>query len=162
MSWLKPPLKDSDPHWDPEWGLHFLLDKDDPRDKTKPIFGISDEDLKAKLPRKLLSQLFGTTRELFAICNNGTTAVTLALSNSALPSRVRLVAMGSYTGAYTFSQKYSSVPVEINDFYQRDTLSLERIIALPYLRKKEVGTSAANQFEDSCFRGLQRPCTLTS
>ena len=86
MSWLKTPLRNKDKHWDPAWGLHLLLDIDDPRDKNKPIFGVSDEDLQSKLSRELLTTLFGKNRELFAICNNGTQAVTLTLANSASPS----------------------------------------------------------------------------
>ena len=139
VTWLQSPCKDKDKHFDIEWGLHFLVDRDDPRDKTGPVFGATDEVLKEKLPPKLMKTLFGEHRELFAICNNGTTAVTIALSNSASPSHVRLVTMGSYTGAYTFTEKYSSVPVNIDDFYQRDSLSLERIVVLPYLKRSEVG-----------------------
>ena len=92
-TWLNPPLKDTDKHFEPEWGLHLLLDVDDPRDKSQPIFGAPDEVIKQKLSRKLLTNLFDETRDLFAICTNGTTAVTIALSNSASPSHVRLVAM---------------------------------------------------------------------
>ena len=153
--WLIPPLTDTDKHLDKEWGLHLLLDSDDPRDKTGAIFGAPDHVIKQKLPPKLMRTLFGTTRELFAICNNGTTAVTIALSNSASPSHVRLVAMGSYTGAYSFTEKYSSVPVDIDDFYQRESLSLERIVSLPYLRRKEIGTTVSNKFEDDCLSTLK-------
>ena len=131
--WLKPPLRDPDKNYEVEWGLHFLLDVDDPRDKKLPIFGAPDEVLAVKLPPELMKTLFGENRELFSICSNGTTAVTVALSNSASPSHVRLVAMGSYTGAYSFTEKYSSVPVDIDDFYNRSSLSLERIVVLPYL-----------------------------
>ena len=89
---------------------------------------------KDKLPTTLLEELFGENRKIFVICTNGTTAVTIALSNSASPAHVRLVAMGSYTGAYSFTEKISSVPVDIDDFYQRESLSLELIVALPYLK----------------------------
>ena len=102
-----------------------------------------------------MTPLFGKHRELFAICNNGTTAVTIALSNSASPSFVRLVAMGSYTGAYSFTEKYSSVPVNIDDFYNRDTLSLERIVPLPYLQRKEIGAPEGNDFEDKCLTAFK-------
>ena len=80
-TWLRPPVTDKDKHFDPEWGLHLLLDKDDPRDKKYAIFGAPDEVLDERLPPKLMTTLFGKSRELFAICNNGTTAVTIALSN---------------------------------------------------------------------------------
>ena len=133
MAWLKPPLDDEDKHWDIAWGLHFLLDVDDPRDKKQPIFGVPDEVLHQKLSKELMTTLFGENRELFAICSNGTTAVTMAISNSALPSHARLVSMGSYTGAYSFSETLSSVPVNIDDFFERDSLALERIVPLPYL-----------------------------
>ena len=83
--------------------MHLLLNGDDPRDRNKPIFGVSDEDLQSKLSRELLTTLFGKHRELFAICNNGTQVVTLVLVNSASPSYKRLIAMGSYTGAYSFN-----------------------------------------------------------
>ena len=153
--WLRPPLKDKDKHFDIEWGLHLLLDKDDPRDKSGPIFGAPDEVLKEKLSAEVWNPLFGENRELFAICNNGTTAVTIALSNSASPSRVRLVALGSYTGAYTFTEKYSSVPVDIDNFHNREALSLERIISLPYLKISEIGTYSGNHFEDDCLRAIK-------
>ena len=67
-------------------------------------------------------------------CTNGTTAVTVDLNNSASPAHVQLVAMGSYTGTYSFTEKISSVPVDIDDFYRRDSLSLELIVSLPYLK----------------------------
>ena len=111
-TWLIPPLKDKDKHFEPEWGLHLLLDADDPRDKTLPIFGAPDNVIEEKLSPALLEELFGENREIFVICTNGTTAITIALSNSASPAHVRLVAMGSYTGAYSFTEKISSVPVE--------------------------------------------------
>ena len=76
-TWLRPPLKDRDKHWEPEWGLHLLLDSDDPRDKTQPIFGAPDEIIEQKLPPDLLEDLFGKNREIFGICVNGTTAVTV-------------------------------------------------------------------------------------
>ena len=155
MAWLRQPLADPDRHWDPEWGLHLLHDTDDPRDKSTCIFGAPDEMIKTKLPPKLMKTLFGENRELFAVCNNGTTAITLALSNSASPARVRLVAMGSYTGAYSFSENYSSVPVDIDSFFGRDSLELERIIALPYLSRREIGTATANKFEDDCLDTLK-------
>ena len=154
MSWLKPPLRNADRHFDKAWGLHFMLDSDDPRDKSKPIFGVPDEVLDQKLPRKLMDKLFGPNRHLFAICNNGTTAVTIAISNSATPSHVQLAAMGSYTGAYSFTEKFSSVPVDIDDFYKRESLALERIVPLPYLQRKEIGTTSGNRFEDDCLRSL--------
>ena len=87
-TWLIPPLTDKDKHFEPEWGLHLLLDSDDPRDKNLPIFGAPDKIIKAKLPTKLLEELFGENREIFVICTNGTTAVTIALSNSASPAHV--------------------------------------------------------------------------
>ena len=154
-TWLKPPLTDKDKNYEVEWGLHLLLDVDDPRDKKQPIFGAPDEVLAAKLPPELMKKLFGENRELFVICSNGTTAVTVALSNSASPSHVRLVTMGSYTGAYSFTEKYSSVPVDIDDFYNRSSLSLERIVVLPYLMRSEVGTPDANKYEDRCISALQ-------
>ena len=86
--WLKPPCRSRDKHLELAWGLHFLLDKDDPRDKKEAIFGAPDEALDEKLPPQLMEQLFGENRQIFAICNNGTTAVTIALSNSAAPSHV--------------------------------------------------------------------------
>ena len=154
-SWLIPPLKDNDKHFEPEWGLHLLLDSDDPRDKNLPIFGAPDNVIKEKLPSTLLKELFGENRKIFAICTNGTTAVTIALSNSASPAHVRLVAMGSYTGAYSFTEKISSVPVDIDDFYQRESLSLELIVALPYLKREEIGSKAGDQFEDDCLSGIK-------
>ena len=43
--------------------------------------------------------------------------------------------MGSYTtGAYSFSEKISSVPVDIDDFYRRESLPLELIVSLPYFK----------------------------
>ena len=57
--------------------------------------------------------------------------------------------MGSYTGAYSFTEKISSVPVDIDDFYQRESLSLELIVALPYLKREEIGSKAGDQFEES-------------
>ena len=134
VTWLKPPLKDRDRNWEPEWGLHLLLDCDDPRDKTQPIFGAPDKIIEQKLSPDLLEDLFGKNREIFVICVNGTTAVTVALMNSASPANVRVVAMGSYTGAYSFTEKISSVPVDIDDFYNRESLSLELIVPLPYLK----------------------------
>ena len=133
-TWLKPPLKDRDRNWEPEWGLHLLLDCDDPRDKTQSIFGDADKIIEQKLSPDLLEDLFGKNREIFVICVNGTTAVTVALMNSASPVNVRVVAMGSYTGAYSFTEKISSVPVDIDDFYKRESLSLELIVPLPYLK----------------------------
>ena len=59
--------------------------------------------------------------------------------------------MGSYTGSYSFSVNYSSVPVNIDDFYKRDSLSLECIVPLVYLQRKEIGTPEGNQFEDDCL-----------
>ena len=155
MAWLSPPVSNADKHWDGAWGLHFLLDSDDPRNKKEPVFGVPDEVLNQKLSKKLMTTLFGETRELFAICSNGTTAVTMAISNSALPSHTRLVAMGSYTGAYSFSEHFSSVPVNIDDFYSRDSLSLERIVPLPYLQRNEIGTPDANKFEDACLSAFK-------
>ena len=57
---------DKDKHFEPEWGLHLLLDSDDPRDKQQPIFGTPDGVIRQKLPRELLKTLFGETRVLFA------------------------------------------------------------------------------------------------
>ena len=90
-SWLIPPLKDKDKHFEPEWGLHLLFDSDDPRDKNLSIFGATDNVIKEKLSPTLLKELFGENRKIFVICTNGTTAVTIALSNSASPAHVRLV-----------------------------------------------------------------------
>ena len=70
-TWLKPPLTDKDKNYEVEWGLHLLLDVDDPRDKKQPIFGAPDEVLAAKLPPELMKKLFGENRELFAICTRG-------------------------------------------------------------------------------------------
>lgn len=153
-TWLIPPLKDKDKHFEPEWGLHLLLDADDPRDKTLPIFGAPDNVIEEKLSPALLEELFGENREIFAICTNGTTAITIALSNSASPAHVRLVAMGSYTGAYSFTEKISSVPVDIDDFYQRESLSLELIVALPYLKREEIGQKTSHNFEDDCLSAI--------
>ena len=47
--WLIPPLTDTDKHLDKEWGLHLLLDSDDPRDKTGVIFGAPDQLIKQKI-----------------------------------------------------------------------------------------------------------------
>ena len=87
-SWLIPPLKDNDKHFESEWGLHLLLDSDDPRDKNLFIFGAPDNVIKEKLPPTLLKELFGENRKIFVICTNGTTAVTIVLSNSASPAHV--------------------------------------------------------------------------
>ena len=154
-TWLRPPLKDRDKHWEPEWGLHLLLDSDDPRDKTQPIFGAPDEIIEQKLPPDLLEDLFGKNREIFGICVNGTTAVTVALMNSASPAHVRVVAMGSYTGAYSFTEKISSVPVDIDDFFNRDSLSLELIVPLPYLKRQEIRMGTGIQFEDDCLSAIK-------
>ena len=88
VSWLIPPLKDKDKHFEPEWGLHLLLDSDDTRNKNLIIFGAPDNVIKQKLPPTLLKELFGENRKIFVICINGTTAVTIALSNSASPAHV--------------------------------------------------------------------------
>ena len=60
-----------------------MLDSDDSRDKTQPIFGAPDKIIEQKLSPDLLEDLFGKNREIFTICVNGTTAVTVALMNSA-------------------------------------------------------------------------------
>ena len=88
VTWLIPPLTDRDKHFESEWGLHLLLDSDDPRDKNLFIFGAPDKVIKEKLPTTLLEELFGENREIFVICTNGTTAVTIALMNSASPAHV--------------------------------------------------------------------------
>ena len=93
-TWLIPPLTDRDKHFESEWDLHLLLDSDDPRDKNLFIFGAPDNVVKEKLPPTLLKELFGENRKIFAICTNGTTAVTIALSNSASPAHVRLTNTG--------------------------------------------------------------------
>ena len=72
MAWLKTPLHDTHPYWEPEWGLHLLRDEDDHRDKNNPIFGASDEYLKEHLSDKLLKECFGINRKVLAVCNNGT------------------------------------------------------------------------------------------
>ena len=63
--------------------------------------------------------------------------------------------MGSYTGVYSFTEKISSVPVDIDDFYRRESLSLELIVALPYLKREEIGQESGRQFEDDCLSTLQ-------
>ena len=101
MACLAPPLQqlhDKHAFWEPEWGLHFLTDRDDPRDKTTAIFGASDEVLEKELDKELLKNLFGANREVFSICNNGTTGVIVALAEAAPPSSVTLVGIGSYAG----------------------------------------------------------------
>ena len=62
--------------------------------------------------------------------------------------------MGSYTGAYSFTEKISSVPVDIDDFYQRESLSLELIVALPYLKREEIGQETSHKFEDDCLSAI--------
>ncbi len=62
MAWLSPPVSNADKHWDGAWGLHFLLDSDDPRNKKEPVFGVPDEVLNQKLSKKLMTTLFGCTR----------------------------------------------------------------------------------------------------
>ena len=82
-------------------GSHLLLDSDDPRYKTQSIFGAPDEIIEQKLPPDLLKDLFGKNREMFVICVNVTTIVTITLMNSASPTHVRVVSMGSYTRSCT-------------------------------------------------------------
>ena len=102
MAWLNPPLQDKHPFWEPEWGLHLLVDKDDPRDKKTLIFGTPDKFLEEELSSPLREKLFGKNREVFAVCNNGSTAVTLALAEAAPPSSITLVGFGSYAGMFHF------------------------------------------------------------
>ena len=100
MSWLKTPLMDPHPFWEPEWGLHLLRDQDDTRDKKTPIFGSSDELISAQLTPDFLKICFGENREVFSVCNNGTTAMAMAMANAAPPSMVRLTGIGSYAGLF--------------------------------------------------------------
>lgn len=155
MAWLKTPLHDPHPYWEPEWGLHLLRDEDDPRDKSTPIFGADDKFLEQELPEKLLTSCFGEHRKVFAICNNGTTAVVLAMANAASPYLIRLTGIGSYAGAFWSSMNLSSVPAEINDFYRRERTSLESIIPLPYITSQQMGTPWASDLEDVCLTALQ-------
>ena len=103
MSWLIPPLLDPHKFWEPEWGLHLLHDADDPRDKTTAIFGASDKMLEEQLSSDLMYPLFGPKREVYAVCNNGTTATTLAITNAAPPTKVTLVGIDSYAGTLAYS-----------------------------------------------------------
>jgi len=128
MAWLRTPLHDPHPYWEPEWGLHLLRDEDDARDKNTPIFGSSDEFIQDHLTPKLLESCFGKNRRVFAVCNNGTTAVTLAMANAADPSLIRLIGIGSYAGAFWSSMSISSVPCDIRGFYKRNRTTLESII----------------------------------
>ena len=43
VTWLNPPLRNKDKHFESEWGLHLLLDYDDSRDKNLIIFDVSDK-----------------------------------------------------------------------------------------------------------------------
>ena len=108
MSWLNQPLKDKNRYWEPEWGLHFLYDSDDPRDKRKAIFGSPDKLLKKEFSKKkLMKKLFGVNRKLYVICNNGSTAVILSIANAAPPSSITLVSFGSYTGSFYYDFRYA-------------------------------------------------------
>ena len=155
MAWLKTPLHDPHPFWEPEWGLHLLRDKDDHRDKSTPIFGASDEFIAEHLCDKLLHACFGKNRKVFAICNNGTTAVTLALANAAPPGQIRLVGIGSYAGAFWATMTLSSVPCDINDFYKRPRNALEYIVPLPYVTQNELDDPKTHEFEDLCLHSIQ-------
>ena len=154
MAWLKTPLHDTHPYWEPEWGLHLLRDEDDPRDKTTPILGASDAFIREQLPDELLESYFGKNRKVFAVCNDGTTAVVLALANAAAPSLIRLIDIGSYVGVFWSSMTLSSVPCDIMDFYKRERITLESIIPLPYVTQKQMDTPWAHDFEDACLNAL--------
>ena len=121
-------------------------------------------------------KLFGPTREVFAVCNNGNTTVTIAMVNAAPPSVIviTLVYFGSYSGvfcfyrryplllrhfsdsgAYGFSERYSSVPTDIHLFYSRSRNELERIVPFPFMKWNQIGTEFGNNFEDLCLISLQ-------
>ena len=155
MAWLKTPLHDPHPYWEPEWGLHLIRDENDLRDKSGPIFGATDEFIARHLNDKLLTLCFGKNRKVFAICNNGTTAITLALANAAPPGLIRLVGIGSYAGAFYATMTLSSVPCDIDDFYKRPRNSLEYIVPLPYATQEEIKTGTTHEFEDLCLHAIE-------
>ena len=90
MTWLTTPWTDGHQYFDTRWGLHLLRDSADPRDKKRSIFGADDKQMLEHLPQDLISALFGATRRVFALANNGTSALMIAQSNAAAPSRLRL------------------------------------------------------------------------
>ena len=156
MAWLKKPLSDLHPFWEPEWGLHLLRDEHDTRNKKDDyIFGAPDEFIGDHLEPQLLKACFGEHRKIFAVCNNGTTAITVAMANAAPPSMVRLVGIGSYAGAFWSAMSVSSVPCDIRKIYKRNRADLETIFALPYLTKEQIGTTFAIQFEEACLDALR-------
>ncbi len=125
MSWLRAPCTDKNNYFDTAWGLHLTVDAEDSRDKTQAIFGASDTEMQNHLPDSLIKALFGENRKVVTICNNGTTAVQMALSFASSPATIRLIGIGSYAGAYAFSECSSSTPVDIHNFTKRNTWELE-------------------------------------
>ena len=53
-----------------------------------------------------------------------------------------------YAGAFGFSGSYSSVPMDVKEFYNRRRNDLERIVAFPYLKLCQIGTTVGNESED--------------
>ena len=132
MDWLSPPLHDKHAFWEPEWGLHFLTDRDDPRDKTTAIFGAPDDVLEKKLDQKLLKNLFGDNREVFSIHNNGTTAVIVALAEAAPPSTVTLVSIGSYAGEFRRNNSFfNQLLITISFVFQVRLVSVNGSVLYP-------------------------------
>ena len=113
MSWLKKPYTDKQHKmWDTIWGLHLLFDEDDPCDKNKSIFGVDDDTMKDHLLDDLIKSLFGEYHHIVAVCNNGTTSVNMVISFAASPTLIRLVGIGYCVDTYSFSERYSLVPVD--------------------------------------------------
>lgn len=59
--------------------------------------------------------------------------------------------MTHVAGAYGYSESYSSVPVDIQNFYMRSRNDLEHIVSFPYLKLEQMGTKYGNNLEDICL-----------
>jgi len=135
------------------WSMRLYPDHLDSR-SIVDVAGSTSTFTDEHIPDKDVACCFGQ-RILYRITDSGTSANLIAIAD-ATGFGSSLYGVGSYGGYMGLMNRISTLPDSSTDGAIPQEAGLrDRLLALPYITKAAVGTTAAIEFENECLKGFQ-------